>query len=98
MLAVVAEGPGTEVTLKLLLSHSLIKSEPGSEMSGVPESDIRAIENPLLNFVIILGIIFLVLNLWKEISFVLIPYLIANLLKAFLSSGAETFLSTPRIS
>ena len=38
-----AEGPGIGITLILFLTHSLIKIAPGSEILGVPASQIKEI-------------------------------------------------------
>ena len=50
ILAVGAEGPGIENTLILFSAHTLIRSDPGSDIIGVPESNISAIDWPNLIF------------------------------------------------
>ena len=42
-----AEGPGIGVILILFFTHSLTNIEPGSEMVGVPASEIKDIFFPL---------------------------------------------------
>jgi hypothetical protein len=59
----VADGPGKENTLIFFSSQIFMRSEPGSEIIGVPASDIIAIDNPACNFFIINGIEFFELNL-----------------------------------
>ena len=49
------DGPGNGVTSIELLMHSLIIMEPGSEIEGVPASEIRDITKPFFNKPIILG-------------------------------------------
>ena len=43
MAAETAEGPGIGMSLILFLTHSLTKTEPGSEIVGVPASEISDI-------------------------------------------------------
>ena len=43
MAVATADGPGIGTILILFLTHSLIKTEPGSEIAGVPASEIREI-------------------------------------------------------
>ena len=40
------EGPGTGIISMCFFTHSLIKIDPGSEIPGVPASEIREIINP----------------------------------------------------
>ena len=60
--AATAEGPGIGKILISLLIHSLTNIEPGSEIPGVPASDIREIIFPDLRYSIILNIFFFSLN------------------------------------
>ena len=48
----VADGPGNENTLIFFSLQIFMRSEPGSEIIGVPASDIIAIDNPDCNFFI----------------------------------------------
>ena len=41
-----AEGPGSGITAISFLMHSCTKIKPGSEMTGIPASDISAIFFP----------------------------------------------------
>ena len=59
-----AEGPGIGIILILFLIHSLTKIAPGSEILGVPASEINAIVSPDLRRSIILLKFFDSLNLW----------------------------------
>ena len=63
MLAIGDEGPGIEKTFIFSTEHSCTRSDPGSEIIGVPESEINASERPDFIFLIIEGIIFFELNL-----------------------------------
>merc|ERR1711991_996963 len=64
-----AEGPGIGKILISLSMHSLINIEPGSEILGVPASDIKEIIFPDLRYSIIFTTFFFSLNLWFEMSF-----------------------------
>ena len=46
MAVATADGPGIGTILILFLTHSLTKTEPGSEIAGVPASEIRDINFP----------------------------------------------------
>ena len=86
MAAATAEGPGMGMTLISLLMHSLTNIEPGSEMLGVPASDIKEIIFPDLRYSIIFITFYFSLNLWFEINFDLISYLFNNLFDIRVSS------------
>ena len=58
-----ADGPGSGIISILFLLHSLIKIFPGSEIVGVPASDIKDTIDPLFKIPIILLSILLSLNL-----------------------------------
>ena len=58
-----AEGPGMGNILISLLIHSLTKIEPGSEILGVPASDIKEIIFPDFRYSIIFTTFFFSLNL-----------------------------------
>ena len=52
-----ADAPGIGIILMLFLTHSLTKTEPGSEIPGVPASEIRDIIFPDFKYSIILNIL-----------------------------------------
>ena len=85
-LAIGADGPGKENTLKLFSKHSFTRSAPGSEISGVPESVVTAIEKLELIFFIIPGILFLELNLWNDCILDFIPYFDVSFFVTLVSS------------
>ena len=58
-----AVAPGSVSTSILLRRHSLDTRNPGSEIAGVPASEIRAIFSPIYNYEIILVKIVCSLNL-----------------------------------
>ena len=66
--------------------HSLTNIEPGSEMPGVPASEIKEISDPwLINFIILTTFLFS-LNLWLAIKFDLIWYFSNKFLEILVSS------------
>ena len=67
--AATAEGPGIGKILISLSIHSLTNIEPGSEILGVPASDIKEIIFPDFKYSIIFIRFFFSLNLWFEINF-----------------------------
>ena len=46
MAVATADGPGIGIILILFFIHSLIKTDPGSEIAGVPASEISDINFP----------------------------------------------------
>ena len=55
---VTADGPGIENILRLFLIHSFTITNPGSEMPGVPASDISEINLPVFKSSIICNVFF----------------------------------------
>ena len=80
------EGPGIGTILILFAIHALTKIAPGSEILGVPASEIRDIIDPAFNNSITLFKFFVSLNLWLEINLDLTPYLFNNILDILVSS------------
>ena len=81
-----AEDPGTGNILILFLMHSLIKIPPGSEIVGVPASEmIEIILFSLSKFNTFL-MFFFSLNLWLDNNFVFILNLDNSLLETLVSS------------
>ena len=66
------ETPGIGVTGISLLIHSLTNILPGSDIAGVPASEISEIILPSIKSFIISMVFFFSLNLWNEISCVFI--------------------------
>ena len=66
--------------------QDLIRSAPGSDITGVPESEINAIAFFLESFSIRWGIVFFELNLWKDFNFDFIPNLLNSFLLILVSS------------
>ena len=64
-----AEAPGMGKIWILFLMHSFINIAPGSEIQGVPASDIKEIIDPSFNNWITFDKFFFSLNLWLEINF-----------------------------
>ena len=56
----------------LFSMHSLIKIEPGSDIVGVPASEISETISPDLSIFIMFDNFFFSVNLWYEINFDLI--------------------------
>ena len=83
---VTADGPGRGIILIFCLTHSLIKTAPGSDIPGVPASEIK--ETSLSSFKIFNIFIkfFVSLNLWLEIKVVLISNLSNNFFDTLVSS------------
>ena len=80
------DGPGTGNTEILFLIHSSIKIFPGSDIVGVPASEINDKTLYEFNKYIIFFKFFFSLNLWLEISFDLILKCASNLLEILVSS------------
>ena len=83
---VTALAPGTEKIFILFLIASFTKIEPGSEIDGVPASDIIDKIFLSLKRSIILSKFSFSLNLWFEINFLFICYLFNNFLETLVSS------------
>ena len=66
--------------------HSLTKIAPGSEITGVPASEIIETIESFFNKPKILEMFFFSLNLWFEINFDFIAYLSNNTLDTLVSS------------
>lgn len=66
--------------------HLFIKSLPGSEIRGVPASEMSEIISLFSNFLIISGIKDFELNLWKGFNLQFMPYLEVNFLLTRVSS------------
>ena len=66
--------------------HLSIKSLPGSEIRGVPASEMSEIISLFSNFSIISGIEDLELNLWKDFNLQIMPYLDVSFLLTRVSS------------
>ena len=66
--------------------HSFIKTHPGSEILGVPASEIRDIIDPDFNNLIILFKFFFSLNLWLGIKLDLISNLVRRIFETLVSS------------
>ena len=81
-----AEGPGIGVILILFLTHSFTNIAPGSEILGVPASDINEIIFLDLRRSMILFKFFDSLNLWFEIRWDFIWYLSNRILETLVSS------------
>ena len=62
------------------------KDSPGSDISGVPASEIIDTIRPSFNFAIIAGNSFDELNLWKDFNEFFIPYFDVNFLLVLVSS------------
>ena len=58
MAVATADGPGIGMIFILFLTHSLIKTEPGSEIAGVPASEIRDIIFPDFKYSTIFKVFF----------------------------------------
>ena len=84
--AATADGPGIGKISIPLSIHSLTNIEPGSEILGVPASDIKEIIFPDLRYSIILIRFFFSLNLWLEINFDFIWYLSKRFFETRVSS------------
>ena len=63
MAVATADGPGIGTILILFLTHSFTKTEPGSEIAGVPASEIKDINFPDFKYSIIFKVFFFSLNL-----------------------------------
>ena len=66
--------------------HLLTNDSPGSDISGVPASEIILTIRPACNLFIIFGISFEELNLWKDFRVFFIPYFDVNFLLVLVSS------------
>ena len=55
---VTADGPGIENILRLFFIHSFTRIKPGSEIPGVPASDISEINLPDFKYSIICDVFF----------------------------------------
>ena len=75
-----AEGPETEKILIFFFIHSRTTTPPGSDIHGVPASDINEITFLSSSRFMILFKIFFSLNLWLEIKFAFISNLSSNFL------------------
>ena len=60
--------------------HLLTNSSPGSDIKGVPASEIKDIVRPFLSLLSILGISLVELNLRNDFKVDFMPYLIVNFL------------------
>ena len=85
------------ITFIFSLIQAFTKIPPGSEIPGVPASDIKEINLPLFNKSIIFDRFFLSLNLWFEINFDFISYLFNKFFEILLIH-LHLFLKTLRIT
>ena len=74
------------IILIFFFIHSLTKIAPGSEILGVPASEINETISPDFKSSIILDKFFVSLNLWFEISFDFISYLSNKFFETLVSS------------
>ena len=69
-----ALGPGTTIGSTLLIINFFINSDPGSDINGVPASEINDIFFDSLRLLIISGKIFLSFDSWYEIILTLLIF------------------------
>ena len=81
-----ADAPGIGIIFISFLIHSFTKIDPGSEMLGVPASEIKEIISPDFKRLIILSKFLISLNLWFEINFDFISYLFNKFFEIRVSS------------
>ena len=86
IVAITDDAPGTGIILILFFIHSLIKILPGSEIDGVPASEINDKILPSFKYSMILLSFCFSLNLWYEINFFLILKLFSNFNDRLVSS------------
>ena len=84
-----ADAPGNGVILIFSLTHSFTNIAPGSEIPGVPASEMSEMIWPFLRLFMILGKFFFSLNLWFDNNL--------DLISNFLNNLAETRVSSQRI-
>ena len=83
---IAADGPGTGIISISFLIHSFTKIAPGSDMLGVPASQISETIRFYFSNFIIFDRFFFSLNLWFEMSCELISYLLSKFFEIRVSS------------